>query len=341
MRFPFHRRVLERCEIAVGDRKAAGVPLFDGGFTGTQGVTGILSAADRTGRTTADAIAVTGFTPFAGHPSNNPLEAARRAPGLAAIVAVARGEGVAPGLALLNADAYPAPWGPPVLQVATSHQEWLNGAAARSAEAHFWAHVRLETTTAVNVQATIPGTVAHLAPLVIMTPRSGWWQCTSERGGGIAAWLACARHFATCAPARTVLLTANTGHELGHLGLDAYLGTTPQLIRDAHAWLHLGANFAAAGARLRLQASNAELLAALRRALEAGEIVPDATTPAGERPLGEARNIHDGGGNYVSLLASNPLFHHPDDRWPEAVDLDRATRITAAIVRLADRLANA
>jgi hypothetical protein len=139
---------------------------------------------------------------------------------------------------------------------------------------------------------------------------------------------------------RTVRFTANTGHELGHVGLDYHLDRNQGLVGDAHCWMHLGANFAARGGFVLYQASDEQLMAQGRRFLSETGQPPDRTTPVGTRPLGEARNIFDGGGRYVSLLGSNPLFHHPDDRWPNAVDIDKARRTTAAMVRLAVDLAN-
>ena len=54
----------------------------------------------------------------------------------------------------------------------------------------------------------------------------------------------------------------------------------------------------------------------------------------GTRPNGEAQNIHDGGGRYISVLGSNGLFHHPHDRWPAAVDVDRIARFADAFVEI-------
>ena len=48
----------------------------------------------------------------------------------------------------------------------------------------------------------------------------------------------------------------------------------------------------------------------------------DARIPQGTVPGGEARNIHVGGGRYVSLLGNGPYFHNPMDLWPQSVDLD-------------------
>jgi len=68
-------------------------------------------------------------------------------------------------------------------------------------------------------------------------------------------------------------------------------------------------------------------------------VAPDVETPVGTRARGEARNIFDGGGRYVSLLGGNGLFHHPDDRWPDAVDAERLAKLAQAFCALAVDLA--
>ena len=332
--FDFERRVLHECYVASADQRADGVPLFDGGCTDAAGLEARLSELGE-----GTDIGLTLFGPGPWHPGTQALSRARRESQHRAIVAVAAGDLVRPGLALLNADDYAAPHGPPVLQVATEHRQWLEAALEAAEPVRFVAHVTLAQTRASNVQARIAGSDPGLAPLVIMTPRSAWWTCTSERGGGIALWLECARHFAANRPDRTVIFTANTGHELGHVGLSRYLDAVPQLVRDAQAWIHLGANFAAVGSELRFQASTEALMSQGLAALSARGINERTVTPLGERPFGEARNIHDGGGDYVSLLGNNPLFHHPEDRWPAAVDLERTLLLNQAMLKIVDRLA--
>ncbi len=334
--FDFQRRVLHECTVACADKRADGVPLFDGGYTDAAGLQATLS--DLGG--TSD-IGLTLFGPGPWHPGTKNLEQARRKDAHQAIVAVAEGDMVRPGLSLLNADDYLKPHGPPVLQVATEHRRWLEDARDAAELVRLVAHVTLEQTQASNVQARIPGADAGLPPLVVMTPRSAWWTCTSERAGGISLWLECARHFATSRPDRTVIFTANTGHELGHVGLARYLDSVPELVREAHAWVHLGANFAAVGSDLRFQASTQDLMSQGLAALTARGVDDRIVTPLGERPLGEARNIYDGGGHFISLLGNNRLFHHPEDRWPDAVDLDRTVALNQAMLDVVDRLARA
>jgi len=41
---------------------------------------------------------------------------------------------------------------------------------------------------------------------------------------------------------------------------------------------------------------------------------------AGVDSFREAAFVHRGGGRYVALVCDNDLFHHADDRWPDAID---------------------
>jgi hypothetical protein len=334
--FPFQRRVPGDCYVSDGRRRAPGLPLFDGGRTGHDGMTAAAGPLDGD-----RPIGVGSFGPFDAHPGTQRLNAARRSGPHQALVAIAAGDGVAPGLAVLNAEQYAQPFGPPVLQVGTEHGQWLMEAARAGADLTVAAPMSVERTVASNLQVRIPGRRRGLAPLVIMTPRSGWWTCTSERGGGIVVWLEALRRFAGARPDRTVVFTANTGHELGHVGLDRFMALNPDLAVGAHAWVHLGANFAAAEGALRYQASDAALLSLGLAALRAAGTPEPEVTPLGQRPLGEARDVFDGGGRYVSILGGNRLFHHPDDRWPDAVDMDKTRRVTLALIDVIDQLARA
>ena len=334
--FAFDRWVLGNCAVAVNGRGADGVPLFDGGMTGPAGVQGTLA-------TLADGEAGIGVGQIgnAAPPGANERFARARAAGnCPALVAVAAMDSDVPGLALQNADRFVDPFGPPVLQVASQEGHWLLSAAARGESAMVVVDVALESATASNVVASIAGRDATLAPVVVMTPKSAWWTCTAERGGGIVVWLALLRHFAANQPRRTVIFTANTGHELGHTGLDHFLEESPALAKAAHVWIHLGANFVAKDSERRLQTSDAGLQALAEQSMAAHDVRPQTIRSPGERPFGEARNIYDGGGRYLSWLGSNRWFHHPTDRWPDTIDLDSANRMTQAMLEIANTIAN-
>lgn len=337
--FPFTRRVLHECVVSVGSQRAEGVPLFDGGVTHSYGVTAPLTAlTNENSDQPIHGIGLVSFSSTGRHTSMQRMNISR-SQSYDAIVAYAAADDIAPGLALLNAPRYQDPFGCPVLQVSSEHGEWLEAATVHGESAHVVAHVTTEETTATNVQARIAGHDSSLAPLVIMTPRSAWWTCTAERAGGIAIWLACIRHLAAEPGDRDVIFTANTGHELGHVGLEHYLHQHTELVRGAHAWIHLGANYAAVDSQVVYQASP-DLMQLGLDALASAETTPETVISAGTRPSGEAENIYDGGGRYLSLVGSNRWFHHPDDRWPHTIDMVRIAKIAEAVSNIARTLAS-
>ena len=57
------------------------------------------------------------------------------------------------------------------------------------------------------------------------------------------------------------------------------------------------------------------------------------SAPPASAPSGETRDIHRAGGDYVTLVGANPLFHLPQDRWPHAVDPAAIADIAAAATR--------
>lgn len=335
--YPFARRTVTRASITLpSGREISGLPLFDGPDTPPGGISGTSVSMAVAGK-----IGVCRFAPQDGHPLTRTLLKTRLAAQHQAMIAISAADQMAPGLAVLNAERYGAPFGPPVLQIASQDGSAIEDFAETGKPLTVLIESRWESTNATNVDFTIQGRDASAAPIVIMTPKSGWWTCTSERGGGIAVWLACMRHFSTNPPRRSVHFTANSGHELGHLGMRRYLTIRQNLLKDALFWIHLGANFASVGSRLLLQADRAERLSVLTQALARHGISDYDRLSDGTRPFGEARDIHDGGGRYLSMLGSNRWFHHPDDRLETSVDIDRVARIVDAFTDCLDAAANA
>jgi hypothetical protein len=332
--FPFLRREFTSAYLELDGVRIEGLPCFDTLPQGSvaAGVLGELESGAPLG--------VCEFLPNAPSPHNQPMYAARRAERHLGIIAIAHGGDVRPGLAVVNAESYSEPYGPPVLQVSTEHRDTIQAAVARGKEGRLVIIEAQHETEAYNVQVEVPGRSPDAAPVVVMTPRSGWWHSTSERGGGIAAWLEAVRSLLAQPAHRRVIFTANTGHELGHVGMKAFQNKYPGLETSAHCWVHLGANFAADGGEIRYQASGAEFLRLGLEHLRDEGLEPAAITPADSRPFGEARDVYDAGGRYVSLLGNNPLFHHPADRWPDSVDLDKTERATRAMVALIRALAS-
>jgi len=254
-----------------------------------------------------------------------------------AMVVVTRGE--SPGLSLMNAPNFRAPLGPPAIQVASGEQELLEASAAQRTEAHVIVYAVRHSAQVLNVTARLPGTDKSLPPLVVMTPRSGWWHCAAERGGGLACWLEMIRHLRAQQRRRTVEFVALSGHELGYLGIEAFLSARPGLAREAVAWIHFGANVGAASAvNNLLQASDDRIDRLASDSLAESGIPVNRRTARGAVPAGEAELVHQGGGRYVSIIGANPFFHNPADRWPDAVDVDSVAKHIVAFNRLAEML---
>ena len=332
--FSFTKRTPGKCEVTNGTFKAKGLPMFDGGSTSSKGITEVSGSLNE-----KNVIAVTKYSSSTMDEASLRLNEARKEGKHLAIVAIADVAPNAPGLAVLNAESYRKPFGPPVLQVATKEQDWLLK-LNKNEELTVSVQLTDEKSEALNVQTKIEGKDKSLSPLVIMTPKSGWWTCTSERGGGIAIWLNAMRYFAQNKPNRNVIFTANTGHELSHIGLDHFLENNPSLVKEAHAWVHLGANFAAKKGNVLWQASNKDYMNIGIEELASKGLDEVQAWPISSRPLGEARNIYDGGGQYISLLGSNSLFHHPEDRWPEAIDMAKLEKLNSFMMKMITDMAN-
>jgi len=247
-------------------------------------------------------------------------------------------KGTNPGLGLLNAERFRQPYGAPAIHVSSEARDAVLAAAARRAPARLVSVSRRTRAHACNVVAVIPGQDHARTPVVVMTPRSSWWQSTAERGGGLVCWLESLRAIIASAPRCDVIFTANSGHELGHLGLDDFLSRRPgwerPVAEGGAVWVHYGANIGAVAGQLSIQSASDDL-----RALAAAELTPtgqppDHTAPKTLVPTGETRDIHRAGGRYLTLVGSNPLFHLPQDRWPHAVDAGTVARVAAAASRL-------
>jgi hypothetical protein len=232
----------------------------------------------------------------------------------------------------------------PAIHVSSAVREPVLAAAARHSPARLVCESVRTAASARNtvVSLAASGRRATGAPVVVMTPRSSWWQSTAERGGGIVCWLETLRALLAERPSRRVVFTANSGHELGHLGLDDFIARRPgwdrPVAEGGALWMHYGANIGASGGALSLVSPDPEF----RRlaAAERGKIEqPHALEPPEMVPSGETRDIHRAGGRYLTFVGTNDRFHLPQDRWPDSVDLAAVVRIAAAGARIVAALA--
>ncbi len=315
--------------IAAGGAVVEGVPLFDGALRGASGLLGSeiavaqLPAGDQTT-----------FNP-AMYPY---LDSLAESGARAVVLVMGDPDG---GPVLRNAERPLEPIALPVLQVAPNDAPPLLEALEQGLPAELRIQGARHPATADNVIAALPGRDPDAAPnadpaaapVVLMTPKSGWYACAAERGGGIAVWLEVAGRLAARPGRRPLQLVASSGHELHHLGLDHYLNQLGPDADRVHAWMHLGASIGARNGSPRYAASDATLHALATDALNA-QAIEREPFPVGATGYGEARNIGELGGRFVSLLGGHPYFHSPSDTYDRCVDPDLLQRHSNAVEQI-------
>jgi hypothetical protein len=321
------------CYLELDGERISAVPAFDAPATNADGVTGTLSLSDHD-----EAILVAKLAPKSVYTGE--YDRLRRDTAHRAMVIVCTG--ARPGMGMLNAERFRNPYGAPTVHVSSEASEIVLAGAARAASARVVAESRHVPAAARNVVVAIRGSRRSSTPVVVMTPRSSWWQSTAERGGGLVCWLESLRALIAAPPACNVIFTANSGHELGHLGLDDFIARRPgwerPISEGGATWVHFGANIGAADGELSLQSASDDLRQLTEAELARAGQAPGVIAPKTVVPSGETRDIHRAGGRYVTLVGSNPLFHLPQDRWPHAVDTDVVTRVAAAAAALVVKL---
>ncbi len=324
--FTLDRVELRSCYLRVADRRIEGVPLFDAGFTGPEGVKGVLGPLG----SDADIAVVESEPPRLANTDpalRDQVEEARRGP-YRAVVVLTRGPN--PGLFLLNANRFRTPAGPPMLQISSAEAVWLHEQAAARTEVALVADVHRTTARAFNVTAKIAGSNPALAPVVVMAPRSGWWQCASEQGSRIACWLEAIRAITLGKPTRDCCFVALSGHELGFLGMDPYLKRHRELQNRSHAWMFFGSDIGAPRQRNLIHASDDALERWGVAAMEKEGIAVNAKARHDSIARGETQSVQQAGGRFFTIACESQVYHNPADRWPVSIDVANLTRYARA-----------
>ena len=319
------------CYLEIGGERIPGLPMFDGTFTNTEGIRGRLGLVGSPVEIGVGKVSLEGG-------ADEALTAARRSGDHKALVAVTVGG--RPGLMPSNAPQFLSPFGCPVLQVGSEAQALLNEHIERDSEARLVAAVTRAPAESFNVVGRIDGQDRSLPPLIVMTPRSGWWYCASERGGGLACWLEVMRAVSETRPQRDVIFVATSGHEVGLYGIHAFLENRQDLARDAFAWIHFGANIGCSQGSIGHYAATDEDL--VDRTKSALDKVGTARAERGARFPSESGVVANKGGSVVALVGSgNPVFHLESDRWPGMVDVSAVAGYANAFANLAVQLSSA
>jgi hypothetical protein len=309
----------------IGNRRIDGVPMFDGGSTAIAGVSG------RLGPLRSDAEIGLAHRPaetVANIAEADVLVEARQSQHKAVILITGAKR---PGLFLSNASNFLKPSGPPILQVSNVESAWLQEQAQMRARATVVVYVKRTPAQAFNVTATVSGRDSNLAPLVVMAPRSGWWQCVSEQGSRVVCWLEIMRALAAEKARRPCHFVALSGHELGFMGLAPYLERRKEMIKRSEAWIFIGSDIGQPGQPNLIHASDDLLEDWLVSALAKQGLPIDAKEQHSATARGETAIVQRSGGRFVTFACASSVFHSVGDRWPEAVDISLLARYARAI----------
>ena len=191
-RFSFPRVEVRPAAVVVGNDRIEGVPLYDGGFTEARGIDGELCEDD-------DEDVFGKIVLAASVLRNAPEWAETEVParieeltdrGCVGLI-IPRGDRDRE-IVLRNASRIDSPYSLPVLQIAPRDAGSLQAHIMIRGEVVLEADGDRLRSDASNVVATLTGADRDLPPIGIVTPKSGWYTCAAERGGGIAIFLALA-----------------------------------------------------------------------------------------------------------------------------------------------------
>ena len=326
---PTHRTVISEAYLECAGIRIDGLPMFDS--PACAGLSGALCASGGTRE-----IGYAEFPPNAASIKGQPLEKLRRATQHQALVVATRVSG--DSLAPINAQFFNTPFGPPVLLVAGMHHALLEAFSGDQKHARFVSHYKREVIESFNIEARVASSTAA-APIAVVTPRTGWWESTAERAGGMVAWLAAMEAAATLKRAgtlkRDVAGWATCGHELGHIGLQELTRQQGPTVTGAQYWLHLGANLGGAANLTMMVRATVKADAEAMRDLLVAEGYPEhhILVEPDSKLSGEGHDLHHLGAKVLSLAGSNLHFHAASDRWPGNVNAAGIASISRAVAR--------
>ena len=333
----FDRTIIDEAYLECAQRRIEALPMFDSPATPGNGIAGLFSREGGDGQ-----IGYAEFTPNAASIKGQPLEKIRAATRHSALVVATLSK--SGSLSPINAQHFSSPFGPPVLQVAGMHSEFLQEQAADKMPIKVYSAIRKERTESFNIEVCTRALAAE-KPVVIVTPRTGWWESTAERAGGLLAWLAgveiAGRLQNENRLRRQVLAYATCGHELGHIGLDELIRQRGKLLPKARYWLHLGANLGtASNLQMMIRADTPDDGNCMRDLLIAEGYPADfvAVEPIA-KVSGEGHDLVKLGAKVLSLAGSNHYFHDASDRWPGNINAVGVASISRAVARWVEQQA--
>ena len=263
------------------------------------------------------------------------LDAARL--GARAVIAIT--EGPSGEIIALNVLEDTRPWPVPVLLAPPRSEPLLRAAATRRAT------VSVLIDGREDLQATARNVIGRLGrgnkSIVVSTPQSGWFRCAGERGPGIALWLGLARWVRKNPSNFSYVFVSTSGHELGGLGIRAFLDSEAPRPGSVAAWVHLGAGIATwkwqqtdkGMVRTREVDANRLLMCSPGLVPVLAPIFADLAglKPGSSQAVGEYRDITKAGYRTMAIAAAH-MFHHTPADSPEVTSPELLEPVATALV---------
>ncbi|MEK6405990.1 MAG: hypothetical protein AABN34_03395 [Acidobacteriota bacterium] len=343
--FELRQFFIHQTRLALGDRNIRAFPLWFPHATGPKTIDAALAVFDKSAETRSSQgrIALVKF-PFdaraavvngSGHAEI--ISGAAKA-GASAVIAIT--EGPTKEIIALNSPAGVEPWPIPVVLVGPRDEAGLMAAARSGAKVSLL--LEGEDDRAAKAKNVIATMERGKDWIVVSTPQSGWFRCAGERGPGIALFLGLARWASRRPSGASFLFVSTSGHELGGVGMKAFLKELAPPPERVLCWLHLGAGIAtysweetATGLK-RLQEPDSR-----RYLMTSRDLVPVLTdafaglsglTPTVDRAVGEFEFMLKAGYRTFGIAAGHRFHHTPADS-PEMTGPEILEPVGRALIR--------
>jgi len=326
--FSLRQFFVRQTKLTLADRNIRAFPLWFPRSTGIVPIAGTLVSLEMTRESTSSLrgkLALVKFPADAGGAMvegsiHSKLIRAAATAGASAVIAIS--EGPTKEIVALNSPAGSEPWPIPVVLTGQRDEPYLGDAVKSGAKVTLLLEGDDDKDAkAKNVIARVDRGGKDL--IVVSTPQSGWFRCAAERGPGIALFLGLARWANRRPSGASFLFVSTSGHEIGGLGMQAFLKELAPTPDRVLCWIHLGAGIASyaweetqSGPR-RLQEPDSR-----RLLMTSPDLVPLLTTtlagqpgltPTVGRAVGEFELILKAGYRGFGIAAAHRFHHTPAD----------------------------
>ena len=340
--FSLRQFTVRQTRLTIGEKAVRAFPLWFPRSTSQGPAIGDLALFDKSAQSESmrGKIGLVNFPAGTGAVQKDHSEIILAAAKAGALAVVAVTEGPTKEIIALNSPAGAVPWPIPVVLVGPRDEPTLIAATRPNAK------VSLLLDGDDDSDARAKNVIARVDRgkdlIVVSTPQSGWFRCAGERGPGIALFLGLARWANRRPSGASFLFVSTSGHELGGLGMRAFLKELAPAPERVLCWMHLGAGIATYSWE---ETSNG--LKKLREAdsrrylMTSPGLIPLLTTtfaglpgltPTVDRAVGEFEFMLKAGYRTFGIAAGHRFHHTPADS-PEMTGAEILEPVASAVIK--------